>query len=1512
MNDNIKKEETKNKYSTRLRNSLPHINYAEDYADLNYDDFESSDDNRIYSRLNTSLSRNRKRRKIYTEKENPVYIKINRNTNTYKSMLRNRTNNDDQDNNNFHEIEDDEIDNDDNDTINENEIENVDEIRHDNVITNNIEIDNKEEENQEEINNKDSNNVIKSTNNENEYTEPNHYNTRYNTRSHFKKINVKLSSVETTTGDNENIENDSEDFMDDKKRNRNEMNHIHIMEEKNKMQISKNDISTKVIEDDLENSFDIHRRGRPRRRKILFDDQDEENTNNHYNLRNRSNSNTSKRKAYDEDFEDQNTHENEKTEDNFNTRYETRYATRYQTRYATRYAKIREENEEEVPPRKIYLRKHSLELKKLIDNKEEMLESRKVGNYNLRRSDQSINYSLPNLMENNHKDMEKNSRNQRHRMYMNRSSSSYSYRKKRSYSYRDKSDSEDERKNLFIGKASRRIGLGGNGLKGNDDDGNRSIVPLNIKELLLAEQKVLQQMHLSSNPNDNEILKNMLTKDGQNIADTDQVDVKPIDFNMVGGLDEHIQSLKEMVILPLLYPEVYSKFSITPPRGVLFHGPPGTGKTLLARALASSCSTENQKVAFFMRKGADCLTKWVGESERQLKLLFEEAKVWQPSIIFFDEIDGLAPVRSSKQDQIHSSIVTTLLSLMDGLDKRGQVVVIGATNRIDSIDPALRRPGRFDREFYFPLPNFEARKKIIEINTKKWKPSLEPKVIDQLANITKGYCGADVKALCTEAAIHAMKKTYPQIYDSSDKLLINTDDIVVEISDFLNALKTIKPSTFRSSTGNSREIPKDLMPLFQTNYINIIDILDNIIPIITKERKNDWQQNDNNDCKSLEEIEYQEIGDSLDQFDSRLLSWNSLTSLELKSYQMYHLRLLICGKKGMGQTNYIGPAIINKLENWGFFIKSFDLNTLLKESYQTMESTIISSFQELSRHSPVAIYIPNIDLWWDSVSDLIKNVFLMNLEDFESKYPIFFLATCNKEAKDIPTILKLFNLIPNINLYNIGLKRVYEVVRPNKNEIKEFFKNIINEIKKEPPVNYIPVKSKITNNIIGLEPKRNNTDQNKIKKILPKAPPPPPREFTKDELERIHEHDEYVLAELRRELRTMTKELRKDKELKVFCYPVDLSEAEDYLECIEHPMDFSKIDEKIDNREYNTPKEWYDDIELIVNNAMTYNQNYDPNNIIRKAKILKDSVKVMMHFLNPELVWECNQVIRHRKLEEIQNKKNKNEKNDNTHNHSNNNYNNHNHHNSHKHEDTIIEGNKYQLHAGAPGIRQSRRLLGQKPDLDIVSFEYLTNLKKNKNHHIHNNDNTPSNPEKELIKVNENNDEPKIIDNKTIVIESNNNESKFYNKKYETIIIDSPKTSSINENTKNNNMELDNVIDLCDNDINVITNVITCSPEAQSQSINDNTLVADNTFHEKKLIEEKMAEPVFELDTKKLNELEDYIISISQHLTIEMIQFLSSELTHLISMKRSEWNRNSIIEDGMMIVKQFDNQNKRF
>ncbi|XP_059690597.1 ATPase family AAA domain-containing protein 2-like [Gavia stellata] len=197
-------------------------------------------------------------------------------------------------------------------------------------------------------------------------------------------------------------------------------------------------------------------------------------------------------------------------------------------------------------------------------------------------------------------------------------------------------------------------------------------------------------------------------KIGARLADVDPMQTDcSVRFDGVGGLSDHISALKEMVVFPLLYPEVFERFKIQPPRGCLFYGPPGTGKTLVARALANECSQGDRRIAFFMRKGADCLSKWAGESERQLRLLFDQAYQMRPSIIFFDEIDGLAPVRSCEQDEIHSSIVSTLLALMDGLDSRGEIVVIGATNRLDSIDPALRRPGRFDREFLFSLPNKE-------------------------------------------------------------------------------------------------------------------------------------------------------------------------------------------------------------------------------------------------------------------------------------------------------------------------------------------------------------------------------------------------------------------------------------------------------------------------------------------------------------------------------------------------------------------------------------------------------------------------------------------------------------------------------------------------------------------------------------------------------------------------------------------------------------------------------------
>lgn len=395
-------------------------------------------------------------------------------------------------------------------------------------------------------------------------------------------------------------------------------------------------------------------------------------------------------------------------------------------------------------------------------------------------------------------------------------------------------------------------------------------------------------------------------KNQKAFADADPLGVDmSVDFSKVGGLQGHIDQLKEMVQLPLLYPELFLKFHVTPPRGVLFHGPPGTGKTLLARALANSVGTGGRKISFYMRKGADALSKWVGEAEKQLRLLFEEARRTQPSIIFFDEIDGLAPVRSSKQEQIHASIVSTLLALMDGMDGRGQVIVIGATNRPDNIDPALRRPGRFDREFYFPLPDIEARRSIIDIHTKDWGISDEFK--NGLAENTKGYGGADLRALSTEAALNAIQRTYPQIYSSKEKLIVDPDKITIHATDFMLSVKKMVPSSERSTSSSASPLPRIVEPLLRNQYRAILRVLDNILPRPKK-------------TTALQEAMYEPFEDADHGFGREAMQQ------EFERSRIFRPRLLISGVPGMGQS-YLSSAILHHLE--GVHVQTMDLATLL-------------------------------------------------------------------------------------------------------------------------------------------------------------------------------------------------------------------------------------------------------------------------------------------------------------------------------------------------------------------------------------------------------------------------------------------------------------------------------------------------------------------------------------------------------------------------------------------------------
>lgn len=395
-------------------------------------------------------------------------------------------------------------------------------------------------------------------------------------------------------------------------------------------------------------------------------------------------------------------------------------------------------------------------------------------------------------------------------------------------------------------------------------------------------------------------------KDRKALADADPLGVDlNVDFSKVGGLQGHIDQLKEMVQLPLLYPELFTRFHVTPPRGVLFHGPPGTGKTLLARALANSVGTGGRKISFYMRKGADALSKWVGEAEKQLRLLFEEARRTQPSIIFFDEIDGLAPVRSSKQEQIHASIVSTLLALMDGMDGRGQVIVIGATNRPDNIDPALRRPGRFDREFYFPLPDIDGRKSILDIHTKDW--GLSDQFKSSLAEKTKGYGGADLRALCTEAALNAIQRTYPQIYSSKEKLIVDPEKISVHATDFMISIKRLIPSSERSATSGAKPLPKSIEPLLRDQLAEAKKALDELLP---RKKK----------ITALEEAMYEQIEDNDHGFGREALHQ------EFERSRVFRPRFIVYGAHGMGQ-GYLSAAILHHFE--GVHVQNFDLPSLL-------------------------------------------------------------------------------------------------------------------------------------------------------------------------------------------------------------------------------------------------------------------------------------------------------------------------------------------------------------------------------------------------------------------------------------------------------------------------------------------------------------------------------------------------------------------------------------------------------
>lgn len=826
-------------------------------------------------------------------------------------------------------------------------------------------------------------------------------------------------------------------------------------------------------------------------------------------------------------------------------------------------------------------------------------------------------------------------------------------------------------------------------------------------------------------------------------ASTVPIEPMKVDANIswddIGGLDHHVRALKEMVFLPLMYPEVFEKFSMEAPKGVLFYGPPGTGKTLCARALAASCGMETEtvevpenyypvtsvplgdghnateshgnekgkcsaanhgspvipassggagkelldrntgerargiavaarrssieleplegnalkgesaenaslksndndstktkdptfagesktpvksvrkkpRVAFFMRNGADCLSKWVGEAERQLRLTFEAAKRHQPAIIFFDEIDGLAPVRSSRQDQIHSSIVSTLLGLMDGLDARGKIVVIGATNRVDAIDPALRRPGRFDRELIFTLPNVSARQKILQIHTSQWSPPPKPYVLDAVAKMTVGYCGADLKALCSESAIRALRRRYPQIYNSNDKLLIDINQVRVSTRDFLSAMSEVIPASHRSARTFARPLSQRLLPVLGEALNVCIEILKKIFPpglpadIGKREElkgntnaKNSKYKSVSNEIHDLSSSDDEEI--DMRTVDSKISNAGRIRpvpSYSMARHQPLRPRLLIYGFQGLGQVQ-LGPALLHHCE--GCPVHSIDFPSLHADlGARSAEEALVTAFREAARSVPSILYLPHLHLWWASASLTLRTTLVIALKDLPSDLPLLVLATAEEEFNNLPPdVIELFGDLHHLHA-------------PSEDCRREMFAPVIQAAQAQPKMSEAAAKKR---------------QRQKILEVLPKAPAPQPKPLSKDEIARKLQSEDRYIRMLRMEMRDFAENLLRDRRFKPFWTPVDPTSAPDYYDIIKIPMDIQKIAANIDNGRYPTVLAMVNDFDIMVRNAIQYNP---PNTevgaaILRRAHGLIDIVHAWVDNLNPSLIETCNKII---------------------------------------------------------------------------------------------------------------------------------------------------------------------------------------------------------------------------------------------------------------------------------------------
>ncbi len=434
-----------------------------------------------------------------------------------------------------------------------------------------------------------------------------------------------------------------------------------------------------------------------------------------------------------------------------------------------------------------------------------------------------------------------------------------------------------------------------------------------------------------------------------------------VTYDDIGGLGNTVEQVREMIELPLKHPEIFHRLGIDPPKGVLLHGPPGTGKTLLARAVANEADAN-----FFSIAGPEIMGRHYGESEQRLREMFQQAELQAPSIIFIDEIDSIAPKRSEVTGELERRVVAQLLTLLDGMEPRQNVVVIGATNRVNAIDEALRRPGRFDREIVIGVPDDKGRREVLAIHT-RGMPLAEDVDVEELARTTYGFVGADLAALTREAAIEALRRNLP--FMDLDRAEVPTEileNIRVERHDFLNALKRVQPSAMR-------EI---------------------MIQVPT--------------------IRWDEVG-GLEEAKRSLKDGIQLPLRHPEAFRRLGIRpangFLLYGPPGTGKT-LLAKAVAREAEANFIAAKSSDL---LSKWYGESEQQISRLFGRARQVAPTVIFIDEIDslapqrgggLGEPAVTERVVNTLLAEMDGLEEQQGVVVIGASNRPTLLDPALLR--------------------------------------------------------------------------------------------------------------------------------------------------------------------------------------------------------------------------------------------------------------------------------------------------------------------------------------------------------------------------------------------------------------------------------------------------------------------------------------------------------------------------